>query len=384
MKSTRTDGFVRDERGQAIVESVIVVPVVLFVFIAMVQFILYANVAQLGNLAAYGAARSMSVHLSAGQGDAVRFAKLAGAVAYAPLSQPAPGEIAHYIDGPIGSEPLNIANFLRNEMGLETEAIEKFAGIQIMGPEGLEGPAPDIPSINDQDPEELRGMYALYTALGRLKFVEGQALDFAVRNIGGPELQEVNVELHYEYPMYIPGFTELWNYLPGETTGEAVDVTPLHQALGGAFTVVVKTKASMGIEHWSGVVVTEDGRTADAPPPSGEGGSDIAETAQEIAEIGNEIEQKAEEIEQLEEEKEQLEQERDDCIADADNDAEVLACNVEYNPQINAKQSEIDDLGEEVEDLNDEMEDLQNQAAGEAVDAVEEGLDNLTAALNCD
>jgi predicted nucleic acid-binding Zn-ribbon protein len=103
-----------------------------------------------------------------------------------------------------------------------------------------------------------------------------------------------------------------------------------------------------------------------------------------MLDIGNQIEKKAADIKQLEEEKEQLEQELADCLNDADNEVEELACNAEFVPQINAKQNAIDALGEEIEDLNDDMQDLQEQATGEATEAVEQGIENLTAALNCE
>jgi len=376
--------FIRDERGQAIVETVIVVPTVLFVFFAMFQFILFANVAQLGNFAAYSAARSMSVHLAAGQGSAIEFAKLAGAVAYSPLSQPAPGEVAHYAGGPFDSEAGYAGSYLRNTMGMDRDALETFAGMQSMGPEGMSGERPAIPSLIDQDNPKLKPVTWLFTALGRLKFVDGEDLDFSVRNIAGPALQEVNVELHYEYPMYIPGFTEMWNFLPGESTDEAVDDTPLHQALGSIFTIVIKTKCSMGIEGWSGEVITVDGREGD----NGAGGANpfegIDETTDEILDLSNQIDAKGDEMDDLKAELDALEAARTACLNAADDFDERQDCRDEFDPQIDAKQDEIDDLAEVIEALEDDMasqlEDLEGAAAG----AINDGLDNINAAMNCE
>ncbi|MDA0321701.1 MAG: TadE/TadG family type IV pilus assembly protein [Verrucomicrobia bacterium] len=384
MKLKKTDGFIQDERGQAIVESVLVVPVVLFVFFAMFQFILYANVAQLGNFAAYSAARSMSVHLAAGEASAIKNAKIAGAVAYAPLSQPAPGEVAHYTGVQAGVETAFISNFLKNTMDITKDALETFAGMQTMGPDGMEGPLPNIPNLNGQDEAELRPLAWLFTALGRLKFVAGQDLDWTVRNISGPALQEVNVELHYEYPMYIPGFSELWNYLPGESTEEASDVTPLHEALGSIFTVVIHTKCSMGIEGWSGQVITTDGTGTDTGDPTADPYAGISETADELAGLGAELEQRGQEMKVLEDELQALKDERASCLADADDFDETTACHAEWDPKINAKQNQIDDLGEVIEDIQNTMEGLYEDIGQDAADAADQGIENINAALDCD
>ncbi len=51
-------GFFQDERGVALTEFVIVFPVVMLLFLAMLQYSEIVQAAQLGNYAAYVAARS--------------------------------------------------------------------------------------------------------------------------------------------------------------------------------------------------------------------------------------------------------------------------------------------------------------------------------------
>src|ERR1043166_223825 len=86
-----------NDRGQALTEMAIIIPVVLLTFLAMVQQFDIIRSAQLGNYAAYVAARSYAVHHAQDkENKAQTLAFSAASMALAPISHLAPGELAGF------------------------------------------------------------------------------------------------------------------------------------------------------------------------------------------------------------------------------------------------------------------------------------------------
>ncbi len=57
-------GIVEDDRAQALAEFVLVIPVILLLFMLILQYFVVVQVTQLGNYAAYAAARVHAVRSS--------------------------------------------------------------------------------------------------------------------------------------------------------------------------------------------------------------------------------------------------------------------------------------------------------------------------------
>lgn len=78
--------IINDNDGQAMVEFVVVFPVLMSIIVVIIQMVLVINAVSLGNYAAFVAARSYAVH------QRPDLAKKAAAIAYAPVSDKVPGE----------------------------------------------------------------------------------------------------------------------------------------------------------------------------------------------------------------------------------------------------------------------------------------------------
>jgi hypothetical protein len=165
-------GLRRDESGVALTEFCIVIPVILILFMSMLQYLIILQTAQLGDYAAYTAARSYSVRAKAdNQPDgvsAVDAARRSAAMALGPAAR--------------------LANFGSG-----------VAGSWLNGIEGLMGGS----SLSS--------------------YVGGCAIADALLNLSGvfPQPQVVAVGSHFQavvainYPQQInvPGLASLWNML---------------------------------------------------------------------------------------------------------------------------------------------------------------------------
>src|ERR1043165_10169650 len=83
--------ILEDDRAQALTEFVMVFPIILFLFCAILQYLIIVRVSQLGNYARYYAARVYAVRLSVdGKDEATKAAIRAAAFAYAPVARQVP------------------------------------------------------------------------------------------------------------------------------------------------------------------------------------------------------------------------------------------------------------------------------------------------------
>lgn len=275
---------VRDDGAQAMTEFAIVIPVVLLFFLAMLQYFSVVQASQLGNYAAYCAARVYAVqgpvckHINGNDNDAKDKAKKAAALALAPIARLVPGEVA-----------------------IKGTSLGSLSGLLPAGtPDFLQGVA---------------------------KFAEGYAVAYYVRlnsSLGGGDFKietsgsQVNVSINYPQPVYLPGLAELWNLVQGENI--FTSLKPLREDLGGlpgAYAtyqevrdlfeslgvslpdspvtffpyVNVRSKCSMGLEDWGSKEEyrpRKHGTVKDAgPDPEDQGKIDDAQKSQQAAQAYN-------------------------------------------------------------------------------------------------
>jgi hypothetical protein len=195
--------------------------VILFFFAVMVQILLIAQAAHLGNYAAYAAARVYAVRAS-WDSDAEDYAKKAAALAYAPVSAVIPGEVFG-----MGSPSALLS-------GVGSSTLSKLASV-------------------------MEGFGMAY--LVRLTSAGGG--EVSIERSGSGATEQVDVNLTYACPVWIPGLRELWQLATTERSEDLDfdkmkhDLEPL--APGGLLTFVspyayigIKSKCSIGYEPWSG------------------------------------------------------------------------------------------------------------------------------------
>lgn len=209
----------RDDRAQAIVEFALVMPFLLLLLFGLIQVLLIAQAAHLGNYAAYAAARAYAVRAGVPglAGDAETYAKKAAALAYAPVAKLVPGEVAAF-------------------------------------PGGIDGLVPGgMPGFLDSAADIAEGYLAAYHL--RLSAAGGGAIRCS--RSGSPE--QVVVELDYSYPIFLPGLAETWSLIAGERDikKNLKDMGVLSQAVVAELTspfpyITIKSKCTMGYEPWSG------------------------------------------------------------------------------------------------------------------------------------
>lgn len=182
-------GIAKDENAVALTEFAIVIPIVLLFFFAMLQYFSIVQASQLGNYAAYVAARVYAVRASIDANDAKDKAETAAAMALAPIARPVPGEFG----GPsFGSGLGGVFNtFLGSKAG-------NFAAGYVM---------------------------AKYVRLNSSLLGGG----VTVTNEGSPK--QVNVTINYPQPIYVPGLAEMWNLVTGDKI--YLSMKSLRQGLGG-------------------------------------------------------------------------------------------------------------------------------------------------------
>jgi Flp pilus assembly protein TadG len=180
-----------DTRGQAITEFAIIMPIVLLFFLAILQYLQVFRASQHVNYAAYAAARSYAVHASVdGTEEATRVALDAAALALAPVARAAPREffgVSSFTSD--GSRVLAL---------LEGFLTARYVRLN-----------PDLGggSLN----------------ISRTRFASGAPV-------------QVNVEINYPQPIYIPGLAELWNYV-GRGSEIGADLSDLNDGLFGPIAI---------------------------------------------------------------------------------------------------------------------------------------------------
>jgi hypothetical protein len=246
--------IVRDDKGVALTEFCIVIPIILLFFFAILQYFAVVRASQLGNYAAYVAARSYAVQAAAvGDVQAQAMAKRAACMALAPIARPVSGEPGY---GLFNSPLLNLGplNALLGENAVY--AANYFKGLAYVSAFRLQ-------------PNILGGSVNITTN-------------------GNPT--QVNVAINYPQPVFVPGLAGMWNFVTGERIYHGLQ--PLSQGLNanslpGALLPVlssydqmqeqlaqfdyqlpslpfiiypyvnIRSKCSMGYEDWSGTRQTQ-------------------------------------------------------------------------------------------------------------------------------
>lgn len=183
-------GLLRDENAAALTEFAIVMPIVLLFFFAMLQYFVVVRTSQLCNYAAYCAARVYAVQAasdsSSKKQQAHAKAKNAAAMALSPVAHLVPGEVAG-----------RNLRFSDSSQQLSHQIVALGEG----------------------------WLTARYVRLNP-KFGGSVKID-----TGGNPLQ-VNVEISYPQPIYIPGLAELWGIVGGGSKIKQ-DLRPLREGLSG-------------------------------------------------------------------------------------------------------------------------------------------------------
>ena len=212
-KGALRPAFLRDVRAQALTEFVLVMPIILFFFLALVQYLMVAQASQLGNYAAYAALRSYVVHMD-GENDPETMAQLSAAMIYSPISNPFPREDDAYAS--------HIAGVTDHEMNMA-------------------GTRPHMASI-------LRDMLYPFAdiAWARLGFHQ-RGLELHAPPPEHAALNQRTLILTYYLPLWLPGFRSLWNFIAGESLRDSFSVQ-----IGGYPSMPIRSKCTMGLERWSG------------------------------------------------------------------------------------------------------------------------------------
>jgi hypothetical protein len=270
-----------DDRGQAMTEFVIVIPIILLFFFAMLQYFAIVQASQLGNYAAYVAARVYAVRASLDANDAKDKAQKAAAMVLAPIASPMPGELS------FGGSVPGLGSIINALMGNEaTKYVTGFGMAQ----------------------------YARFGILGG-----------SISNNVGGNPKQVDTTINYPQPIFVPGLASMWNFVTGDKI--YYSMKPLRQGLGGIPgtllpvyetynqaqqlqqqlaqfnsgipklpdlpTVIlpyvnIQSKCSMGYEDWKldnggPRLHAEDGDSDNSPPSDNQ---DLANTQQNVEQAG--------------------------------------------------------------------------------------------------
>ena len=183
-RAIRFRGIIRDDAAQALTEFAIVIPVVLLFFFAMLQYFEIVRVGQLGNYAAFQAARVYAVRAAVeGDEQARKTAINAAALALAP--------VAHFVPGELAGSSASLTPHRRGLLALGEGFI-------------------------------VARLFRLNPKLG------GGSI--SITTSGNPK--QVDVAINYPQPIYVPGLAELWGLTAGRDSIHK-DLRPLSEDLGG-------------------------------------------------------------------------------------------------------------------------------------------------------
>lgn len=168
-----------DDGGQALTEFVIVIPIVLLFFFAMVQYFSIVQASQLGDYAAFCAARVYAVS-GAVDTNAQDEAESAASIALAPIARPVPGEIGGNTS--IGQDVTSLVSDMNQAVSgsaLASDALDYCEGY-------------------------FMAKYVRFNS----SLLGGSV---TITNEGSPA--QVDVAINYPQPIYIPGLAGLWNFV---------------------------------------------------------------------------------------------------------------------------------------------------------------------------
>jgi hypothetical protein len=171
--------IIPDEGGQALTEFVIVIPIVLLFFFAIVQYFSIVQATQLSNYAAFEAARVYAVS-GAIDTNAPSEAQYAASIAMAPVARPVPGEIGG-----------------NTFVGTSVDSLENDIS-------SLSGGSSIVSDAADYCEGYFMANYVRFNS----SLLGGSV---TVTNEGSPA--QVDVTISYPQPVYIPGLAGLWNFV---------------------------------------------------------------------------------------------------------------------------------------------------------------------------
>jgi hypothetical protein len=188
----------KDDQGQALTEAAIVIPTALLFFMAILQYFYIVQASQLGNYAAFVAARSYAVHGNVDSAvAATNMATQAAAMALAPIARIEPGELFGF--GNYVTPLINAVTF-------------------------------NLPQVFQNTGDLLEGYYCALWRLNNTSWLEGGGA-IAISTSGSGLSEQVNVNIQYPQPMFMPGLAQLWNMVAGQNF--AISMAPLASGLGG-------------------------------------------------------------------------------------------------------------------------------------------------------
>jgi Flp pilus assembly protein TadG len=178
--------IIPDEGGQALTEFVIVIPIMLLFFFAMIQYFSIVQASQLGNYAAFVAARVYAVNESFDSTNAPDEATKAASIVLAPIARPALNEIGG--DTTFGNDISSVMSSLNSINGGKLLADARTFG---------EGYA--------------MAKYARFNS-----DILGGSVSCSLEAYNGGTVTQVVVNINYPQPIYVPGLTGLWKMLGGQ------------------------------------------------------------------------------------------------------------------------------------------------------------------------
>ena len=239
MNERKTNGgIIKDDRGVALTEFVIVIPIILLLFLAMLQYFEIVQSAQLGNYAAYAAARSYSVRILAKNApdgySADSAAKYSAALALAPVAGLA-SVSSGSMGGGLGSSLSSGLSSLSSVMGSD-----KF-GKLIKG----------------------AGMAGFFLSLPNAF----SANKGTVGSLDSSQFASADIAINYPQQINLPVFSYIWNFLGGTKIDVSMWPEDNATALGlslltGMPYVNIQSKCSTGCEAWSGKMKSADSSPA--------------------------------------------------------------------------------------------------------------------------
>lgn len=230
-KRLKHEGIIRDDKAVALTEFAIVMPVLLLLFLAILQYLEFDRAAQMVNYATYVSARSYAVLHSQ------EYATDAAALALAPISK---------------NPPLPITGIISSGDILKLSAFMAGIAQVAQAPYGMHN-------------------YPFTTAMRVWSASQSLEWNFNISTStvdGGNGLTQVDVSLNYPQVINIPGFAGLWNLLAGNNpfhtfTAETLPldqgVVPEYELFASFGTaegyysygcVSIPSKCSTGYESW--------------------------------------------------------------------------------------------------------------------------------------
>lgn len=232
----------RDDKGQMLVEMAITLPLVLFMFFAVLQYLFLVNVSLAGHYAAFIASRSYAVHESADHDDAIFYSKMAASMAYTPLSSPAPGESLYYATqtafDPLAQIQSEINSGL-SAIGVSVDLLGWFINL-LPDSSGMDNVVNGIP-------KPVRAFIFAYLRMDLHKSEGSDGMEIMAPD-DKYNLPQISMRLNYRLPLWLPGFAETWDLAGGD------DVNSTFQSVWKQPAMMVQSVCTMGMEPWSGEV----------------------------------------------------------------------------------------------------------------------------------